>query len=161
MTFSVPSRGIGGPRNRRALRGGLRRCCVRPTARFTQAADAPPPPLQPTVPTRATLPGCSFERARSDDVHPRPRPVLRRPGPYQEMASVLIQVFMIVSHGRASSGRFTATGSPSATAADALCIGGFAKAFLHGHDAELECGDLLNGVVIPEFAYLVFQMTFA
>jgi Amt family ammonium transporter len=40
-------------------------------------------------------------------------------------------------------------------------IGGFGKAFMHGIDANSTAATFSNGVVIPEFAYFVFQMTFA
>src|SRR6201992_4298311 len=40
-------------------------------------------------------------------------------------------------------------------------VGGFSKAFLHGVDANSTAATFSNGVVIPELAYFVFQMTFA
>src|SRR6201997_2256120 len=40
-------------------------------------------------------------------------------------------------------------------------IGGFAKSFMHGVDASSTAATFSNGVVIPEYAYFVFQMTFA
>ncbi|MFV0280440.1 MAG: ammonium transporter [Rhodoblastus sp.] len=40
-------------------------------------------------------------------------------------------------------------------------LGGFGKAFLKGIDANSTVATFSNGVVVPEFAYLVFQMTFA
>ena len=40
-------------------------------------------------------------------------------------------------------------------------IGGFAKAFLRGIKPESNVPTFSNGVVIPEYAYMVFQMTFA
>ncbi|EKS30230.1 ammonium transporter [Afipia felis] len=40
-------------------------------------------------------------------------------------------------------------------------VGGFSKAFLAGIDANSTVGTFSNGVVIPEYAYMVFQMTFA
>ena len=40
-------------------------------------------------------------------------------------------------------------------------IGGFGKAFLKGVDANAVAPTFSNGVVIPELAYMVFQMTFA
>jgi ammonium transporter, Amt family len=40
-------------------------------------------------------------------------------------------------------------------------LGGFGKAFLHGVDANSVVPTFSNGVVIPEYAYMVFQMTFA
>src|ERR1700742_366917 len=40
-------------------------------------------------------------------------------------------------------------------------IGGFTKAFMHGIDANSTSATFSNGVVIPELAYFVFQMTFA
>jgi Amt family ammonium transporter len=40
-------------------------------------------------------------------------------------------------------------------------IGGFSKAFLAGVDANATVATFSNGVVIPEYVYLAFQMTFA
>ncbi|MFC0284449.1 ammonium transporter [Camelimonas abortus] len=40
-------------------------------------------------------------------------------------------------------------------------VGGFSKAFLSGVDASSTVGTFSNGVVIPEYVYLAFQMTFA
>lgn len=40
-------------------------------------------------------------------------------------------------------------------------VGGFSKAFLKGVDATTVAGTFSNGVYIPEYVYIVFQMTFA
>ena len=40
-------------------------------------------------------------------------------------------------------------------------VGGFGKAFLKGVDATTVAATFSNGVVIPEYAYICFQMTFA
>jgi ammonium transporter, Amt family len=40
-------------------------------------------------------------------------------------------------------------------------IGGFSKMFLRGIDANSVAATFSNGVVIPEYAYMAFQMTFA
>ena len=40
-------------------------------------------------------------------------------------------------------------------------IGGFSKAFLKGVDANTTAATFSNGVVIPEYIYMAFQMTFA
>ncbi len=40
-------------------------------------------------------------------------------------------------------------------------VGGFSKAFLRGVDANSNVATFSNGVVIPEFVYICFQMTFA
>ncbi|MFA6965792.1 ammonium transporter [Bosea sp. (in: a-proteobacteria)] len=40
-------------------------------------------------------------------------------------------------------------------------VGGFSKAFLRGVDATTTAATFSNGVVIPEFLYMAFQMTFA
>jgi ammonium transporter, Amt family len=40
-------------------------------------------------------------------------------------------------------------------------VGGFSKAFLSGVDATTVAATFSNGVVIPEFVYICFQMTFA
>ena len=40
-------------------------------------------------------------------------------------------------------------------------VGGFSKAFLMGVNGESTAATFSNGVVIPEYAYIAFQMTFA
>ncbi len=40
-------------------------------------------------------------------------------------------------------------------------VGGFSKAFLSGINANSVAGTFSNGVVIPEYVYIAFQMTFA
>jgi Amt family ammonium transporter len=77
------------------------------------------------------------------------------------MLSVLSQVFMIVSlvcilwvtYGYSLS--FTNGGSLNDF------VGGFSKAFLMGVSAETTAATFSNGVVIPEYIYMAFQMTFA
>src|SRR5580692_2250257 len=79
----------------------------------------------------------------------------------KNMASVLTQVFAIVSmvgvlwafYGYSEA--FTDGGSLTPY------IGGLSKAFMHGIDANSTAATFSNGVVIPELAYFVFQMTFA
>src|SRR6201993_956693 len=79
----------------------------------------------------------------------------------KNMASVLTQVFAIVSmigvtwtlYGYSMA--FSDGGSMTAW------VGGFSKAFMHGIDANSTAATFSNGVVIPEYAYFVFQMTFA
>ena len=79
----------------------------------------------------------------------------------KNMASVLTQVFTIVAlvgvvwtlYGYSLA--FGDGGSMTPY------IGGFGKAFLHGIDANSTAATFSNGVVIPELAYFVFQMTFA
>src|ERR1700752_2890452 len=79
----------------------------------------------------------------------------------KNMASVLTQVFAIVSmigvtwtlYGYSMA--FSDGGSMTAW------VGGFSKAFLHGVDSTTTAATFSNGVVIPELAYFVFQMTFA
>lgn len=80
----------------------------------------------------------------------------------KNMASILTQVFAIVSlagviwilYGYSLA--FTDGGG-----ALTPYIGGLGKALLRGVDASSTVPTFSNGVVIPEFAYLVFQMTFA
>jgi Amt family ammonium transporter len=40
-------------------------------------------------------------------------------------------------------------------------VGGFSKAFLKGVDSTTVAGTFSNGVYIPEYVYIIFQMTFA
>ncbi len=79
----------------------------------------------------------------------------------KNMLSVLMQVFAIVStvsilwvvYGYSLA--FTGGGGLNAF------IGGLDKAFLKGVTAETTAATFSNGVVIPEYAYVAFQMTFA
>jgi Amt family ammonium transporter len=80
----------------------------------------------------------------------------------KNMLSVLTQIFMIVSlvsviwvfYGYSLA--FT-EGSGSMNA----FIGGFSRAFLSGMTPDSTAATFSNGVVVPEFAYMAFQMTFA
>src|SRR5215831_15172325 len=79
----------------------------------------------------------------------------------KNMASVLTQVFAIVSMIGVT---WTIYGYSLAFGDGGSMtpwIGSFAKAFLHGVDASSTSATFSNGVVIPELAYFVFQMTFA
>ncbi|MCI4681648.1 ammonium transporter [Rhodoblastus acidophilus] len=79
----------------------------------------------------------------------------------KNMLSVLAQVFAIVSmvgviwvlYGYSEA--FTNGGGLNDF------VGGFSKIFLKGVDANSTAATFSNGVVIPEYAYMVFQMTFA
>lgn len=79
----------------------------------------------------------------------------------KNMASVLTQVFMIVSlvaviwvlYGYSLA--FTNGGSLNDF------VGGFSKAFLMGVTPESTAATFSNGVVVPELAYIAFQATFA
>ena len=132
------------------------------TAAPAAAADAPRRRRGPGRPTRAIRPGCSYPRAL----------VLMMSIPglalfygglvrTKNMLSVLTQVFVIVAmvgviwtlYGYSLA--FSDGGSLTAY------IGGFGKALLAGVDATSTAATFSNGVVIPEIAYMVFQMTFA
>ena len=79
----------------------------------------------------------------------------------KNMLSVLTQVFAIVSlvgviwvlYGYSEA--FTNGGALNDF------VGGFSKSFLKGIDVNSTAATFSNGVVIPEYAYMVFQMTFA
>ena len=79
----------------------------------------------------------------------------------KNMLSVLTQVFAIVSlvgviwvlYGYSEA--FTNGGAINDF------VGGFSKSFLKGIDVNSTAATFSNGVVIPEYAYMVFQMTFA
>ena len=79
----------------------------------------------------------------------------------KNMLSVLTQIFMIVSlvaviwvlYGYSLT--FTDGGSLNAV------LGGFSKTFLRGITPDSNTATFSNGVVIPEYAYMAFQMTFA
>jgi len=78
----------------------------------------------------------------------------------KNMLSVLMQVLMIVSIaalvwvGWGYSMAFTSGG-------DNHFFGGFSKAFLSGVSASTYAATFSNNVYIPEYAFVVFQMTFA
>jgi len=80
----------------------------------------------------------------------------------KNMLSVLMQVFMIVSIaalvwvGWGYSMAFTSTGSPWPT-----LVGGLDKAFLANVSASTYAATFSNNVYLPEFVFVVFQMTFA
>ncbi|MFM5954455.1 MAG: ammonium transporter [Novosphingobium sp.] len=81
----------------------------------------------------------------------------------KNMLSVLMQVFMIVSIaglvwvGWGYTMAFTSGGE----GALAPFVGGFSKAFLKGVNASTYAATFSNNVYLPEFVFVVFQMTFA
>jgi ammonium transporter, Amt family len=81
----------------------------------------------------------------------------------KNMLSVLMQVFMIVSIaalvwvGWGYSMAFTSGGS----GALAPFVGSFDKIFLKGVDASTLAATFSNGVYLPEYVFIIFQMTFA
>ena len=81
----------------------------------------------------------------------------------KNMLSVLMQVFMIVSIaalvwvGWGYSMAFTSGGD----SALAPFVGGFSKVFLTGVSASTYAATFSNNVYLPEFVFVVFQMTFA
>ena len=81
----------------------------------------------------------------------------------KNMLSVLMQVFMIVSIaalvwvGWGYSMSFTSGGS----GALAPFVGGFDKAFLKGVSASTYATTFSNNVYLPEYVFVIFQMTFA
>jgi ammonium transporter, Amt family len=81
----------------------------------------------------------------------------------KNMLSLLMQVFMIVSVaalvwvGWGYSLAFTSGGEGPL----APFIGGLSKAFLSGVDATTVAATFSNNVYIPEYSFIVFQMTFA
>jgi len=80
----------------------------------------------------------------------------------KNMLSVLMQVFMIVSIaalvwvGWGYSMAFTSTNSPWPS-----LVGGLDKAFLAGVTSGTYAATFSNNVYLPEFVFVVFQMTFA
>ncbi|HVF92869.1 MAG TPA: ammonium transporter [Sphingomonas sp.] len=76
----------------------------------------------------------------------------------KNMLSVLMQVLMIVC---VASLVWVCWGYSLAFTGGSPFIGGLSKAFLKGVDANSLAATFSNGVYIPEYAYIVFQMTFA
>ena len=80
----------------------------------------------------------------------------------KNMLSVLMQVFMIVSIaalvwvGWGYTMAFTSTNSPFPS-----LVGGFDKAFLAGVTSGTYAATFSNNLYLPEFVFVVFQMTFA
>ena len=80
----------------------------------------------------------------------------------KNMLSVLMQVFMIVSVASlvwccwGYTMAFTSAGSVAP-----LFVGGFSKAFLIGVSGSTYAATFSNNVYLPEFAFVIFQMTFA
>src|SRR6201995_4748857 len=79
----------------------------------------------------------------------------------KNMASVLTQVFAIVSLIGVTWTLYDYSMAFSNGGSMTSYVGGFSKAFLHGVDSNATAATFSNGVVIPELAYFVFQMTFA
>jgi ammonium transporter, Amt family len=77
----------------------------------------------------------------------------------KNMLSLLMQVFMIVS---IASLVWVCWGySMAFTGGSTQFVGGFSKAFLQGVNAGTFAATFTNGVYLPEYAYVIFQMTFA
>ena len=76
----------------------------------------------------------------------------------KNMLSLLMQVFMIVSVAALV---WVSWGYTLAFTSGTPFIGGFSKLFLQGGDATTVAATFSNNVYIPEYAFVVFQMTFA
>ena len=76
----------------------------------------------------------------------------------KNMLSVLMQVFMIVSVAALV---WVCWGYSLAFTGGGPFIGGLSKAFLTGVDGTTFAATFSNNVYLPEFAFVVFQMTFA
>ncbi|MCW1383055.1 ammonium transporter [Novosphingobium sp. KCTC 2891] len=76
----------------------------------------------------------------------------------KNMLSVLMQVFMIVSVAALC---WVSWGYSMAFTGGSPYVGGLSKAFLMGVSASTYAATFSNNVYIPEYAYIVFQMTFA
>jgi ammonium transporter, Amt family len=76
----------------------------------------------------------------------------------KNMLSLLMQVFMIVS---IASLVWVCWGYSLAFTGGSPYIGGLSKMFLKGVDASTFAATFSNGVYIPEYVFVIFQMTFA
>ena len=76
----------------------------------------------------------------------------------KNMLSVLMQVFMIVSVAAVI---WVVYGYSLAFTSGSPYIGGFSKAFLAGVNTGTFAATFSNNVYIPEYAFVIFQMTFA
>jgi ammonium transporter, Amt family len=76
----------------------------------------------------------------------------------KNMLSVLMQVFMIVCIAALV---WVSWGYSMAFTSGNPYIGGFSKMFLIGVDASTLAATFSNGVYLPEYVFIIFQMTFA
>ncbi|WP_156254521.1 ammonium transporter [Sandarakinorhabdus oryzae] len=76
----------------------------------------------------------------------------------KNMLSVLMQVFMIVS---VAALLWVCYGYSMAFTGGSPWVGGFSKAFLQGVNVGTYAATFSNNVYIPEYTYVIFQMTFA
>ena len=76
----------------------------------------------------------------------------------KNMLSVLMQVLTIVSIAALV---WVGWGYTMAFTGGSPYVGGFSKAFLKGVDATTLAATFSNGVYLPEYAFVIFQMTFA
>ena len=76
----------------------------------------------------------------------------------KNMLSLLMQVFMIVS---IASLVWVCWGYTMSFTGGSPFVGGFSKLFLQGVDATTFAATFSNGVYLPEYAFVIFQMTFA
>ncbi len=76
----------------------------------------------------------------------------------KNMLSLLMQVFMIVSIAALV---WVSWGYTLAFTSGGPFLGGMSKAFLQGVDATTMAATFSNNVYIPEYAFVIFQMTFA
>jgi ammonium transporter, Amt family len=76
----------------------------------------------------------------------------------KNMLSLLMQVFMIVSIAALV---WVSWGYSMAFTGGSPYVGGFSKAFLQGVNTGTFAATFSNGVYLPEYAYVIFQMTFA
>ena len=76
----------------------------------------------------------------------------------KNMLSVLMQVFMIVSVAALV---WVGWGYSMAFTSGNEFVGGFSKMFLKGVDASTFAATFSNGVYLPEYVFVIFQMTFA
>ncbi len=76
----------------------------------------------------------------------------------KNMLSVLMQVFMIVSVAALV---WVSWGYTMAFTSGNEYVGGFSKLFLQGVDATTYAATFSNNVYLPEYVFVIFQMTFA
>ncbi len=76
----------------------------------------------------------------------------------KNMLSVLMQVFMIVSIAALV---WVGWGYTMAFTSGGPFVGGFSKAFLSGVSASTYAATFSNNVYLPEYVFVIFQMTFA
>ncbi|MES2181904.1 MAG: ammonium transporter [Pseudomonadota bacterium] len=142
---------------------------VAPVAEMAKAPDAAPPVAATTAPAAATTPAPVPNKGDTAWMIVATVLVLMMCVPglglfyggmvrQKNMLSVLMQTFMITS---VLGVLWALYGYSAAFTEGNAFFGGFSRAFLHGMTPDSTAATFSKGVVIPEYIYMCFQLTFA